>query len=607
MTSSTSSAALQYLDSGHQPPDALPVADPLRLPPVHKRYPSARRLPLPDRPGPRDADPLRRLSWLLHRAGGLTRMRWMSGIMPLGLGGSAARPRLLSPGRTAAASGSRYPVEFYLAHPALDGLPAGLSHYDPVHHVLEHLRADDGRHLVTRLLAEPPARESEFVLLLSSVLWRNMAKYGVFGYRLQSLDVGVAAAQTVASAEAAGLTATVHLRYEDAALDDLLGLSSFAESVFAVITLHRPDAPAAAPATGHHTELPAAGPGLVPVSGVPVAEPGSVRVTEVRAAVRDSVPVSGVPVAELDPVRVSGLSVVGPGLVPVSEVPVAEPDPVRVTGPSVAGPGPVSVTEVPVPEPEPVTVTELPVAVPTPVLISEVPVLAEAAALHAAIRRAAPGDFGDGPAPWPLPDDPRHALPAASLDLADGFPGRRTAYGFRPAPVAERTLAALLAAAGTPVTGAEVPVRLAGLLQRVPEVETGAYVYDAEAHALIGTRRADAARDVLAAAKSPMLADECRTATAVLAVCGDPRGGVERCGDRWYRAQNIAAGAAAQRIALAAAAAGLESHVHCDFDPEGVRSALGLTAGPLQPLVLVTVGPRAPDRTDPHLPLRAGF
>ncbi|CCK26727.1 hypothetical protein BN159_2348 [Streptomyces davaonensis JCM 4913] len=503
MTTSTASAALEYLASGHQPPDALPAADPLRLPPVHKRYPSAVRRPLPDRPEPRDADPLRRLSWLLHRAGGLTRMRWMSGIMPLGLGSPAARRMLLSPGRTAAASGSRYPVELYLAHPALDGLPAGLSHYDPVHHSLENLREGDGRHLITPLLAEPPAQRPEFVLLLSSVLWRNMAKYGVFGYRLQSLDVGVATAQAVAAAEATGLTATVHLRYEDGALDELLGLASFAESVFAVITLHRPDAPPALPCERWHGEVPAA-------------------------------------------------------------------------------------------RPEPMPITEL-------------PALAEATALHAAIHRTAPGDFGAPTAnSWPLPDGPRHPLPPAVSALTDGFPGRRTAYGFRPAPVPERTLAALLPAAGEPVA-AGIPVQLAGVVQRIPEVETGAYLYDAVAHALIGTRRADAVPDVLAAAKSPMLADECRTATAVLAPCGDPCTGVERHGDRWYRAQNIAAGAAAQRIALAAAAAGLESHVHCDFDPERLRSALGLTPGPLQPLVLVTVGPRAPDRTDPHLPLRAGF
>ncbi|MBC2901995.1 SagB/ThcOx family dehydrogenase [Streptomyces cupreus] len=499
MTTYATSAALDYLASGHQPPDALPAADPLRLPPVHKRYPSAARQVLPPPPDdPRHDELLPCLSWLLHRTNGLTRMRWMSGIMPLGLGAPAARRVLLSPGRTGAASGSRYPVEVYVAHPDHDGLPAGLSHYDPVHHVLERLREGDGRALLTPLLAEPPAQEPEFVLLLSSVLWRNAAKYGVFGYRLLSLDAGVAVAQAVAAAEATGLTARVHPRYDDAALDETLGLSPFAESVFAVVTLHRPDSPrtSATPATWR------------------------------------------------------------------GQIPSAKPDPVPIT---------------------------------------KIPALAEVAALHAAVRRAAPEGSATLP---PLPDAPRHALPPASLDVADGFAGRRTVYGYRPGPVPQQTLAALLAAAAEPVVDG-TPVQLAGAVQRVPGVETGAHLYDAAGHALVATRGADAVTAVITAAKSPMLADECRTATAVLAPCGDLRTGIERFGDRWYRAQNIAAGAAAQRIALAAAAAGLESHVHCDFDPEGVRSALGLSAGPLQPLVLVTVGPRAPHRTDPQLPLRA--
>ncbi|WP_328874459.1 nitroreductase family protein [Streptomyces sp. NBC_00287] len=492
MTTYATSAALDYLTSGHQPPDALPAADPLRLPPVHKRYPSAARQALPPCEDPRQDDPLPRLSWLLHRTNGLTRMRWMSGIMPLGLGSPAARRVLLSPGRVGASSGSRYPVEVYVAH------SAGLSHYDPVHHALERLREGDGRGLLTPLLAEPPSQESEFILLLSSVLWRNAAKYGVFGYRLQSLDVGVAVAQATAAAEATGLTATVHLRYDDAALDEMLGLSPFAESVFAVVTLHRPEGPrtAGAVATWH------------------------------------------------------------------GKVPSATPDPVPITG---------------------------------------IPAMAEVAALHAAVRSPSPG--GSAPLP-PLPDAPRHPLPPASLDVTDGFAGRRTVYGYRPGPVPQQTLAALLATAAEPVVG-DIPVQLAGVVQRVPGVDTGAHLYDAAAHALITTRGTDAVTAVITAAKSPMLADECRTATAVLAPCADLRTGIERLGDRAYRAQNIAAGAAAQRIALAAAAAGLESHVHCDFDPEGVRSALGLTAGPLQPLVLVTVGPRAPHRTDPQLPLWA--
>lgn len=511
---SVGATALGFLGSGHQPPDALPAVDPGRLPPVHKRYPSASWLRLPPGDEPSEHAPIPRLSWLLRQTSGLTRMRWMSGLMPLGLSGSGAprdRRVLLSPGRTGAASGSRYPVEVYVAHGTSDGLRAGLAHYDPVHHVLERLRDGDGRARLLGVLSAPPEREPELVLLLSSVLWRNAAKYGAFGYRLQSLDVGVVVAQAVAAAEASGLTATVHLHFDDTALDGILGLSPFAEGVFAVVTLHRTrDAPAPR--------------------------------TERRA------------------------SWSGP-------VPAVRPEQVSVVA---------------------------------------VPELAEAAALHAAIRAAAPGARGRLPAWSPQDGAPPHTLPSAGLRLVDGFAGRRTVYGYRPAPVPEHTLAALLAAAAAPLpTDTPDPadaqaLRLAGVVQRVPGVATGAHLYDPAGHTLVPTRGADAVRMMIGAAKSPMLADECRTATATLAPCGDLRAGVERFGDRWYRTRNIEAGAFAQRIALGAAAVGLESHVHCDFDPERAASALGLdlTAGAFRPLVVVTVGPVSPQRSDPRLPLR---
>uniref|UniRef100_UPI000AD05A74 nitroreductase family protein n=1 Tax=Streptomyces kanamyceticus TaxID=1967 RepID=UPI000AD05A74 len=184
-------------------------------------------------------------------------------------------------------------------------------------------------------------------------------------------------------------------------------------------------------------------------------------------------------------------------------------------------------------------------------------------------------------------------------------------YGSRPAPVPPEVLASLFATATAPVrsdlppapSGGRDSVWIAGVVRGVPGVPTGAYLYERGAHALVATRGVDAARAVLYAAKSPMLADECRTATASLVVCGDPRGGIVAYGDRWYRMLNIAAGTAVQRVALAAAAAGLDSHVHCDFDLTGIADALALPA-PLTPLVLVTVGRAAPDRTDPQLPLR---
>ncbi|MET7606043.1 SagB family peptide dehydrogenase [Streptomyces avermitilis] len=508
---SAGAAALRFLQSGHRPPDALPAADSAQLPPVYKRYPLAEAHVLPDARDPRAEDPSLRLSWLLRQTNGLTRMRWMSGIMPLGLAGpgpgAPGQGVLLAPGRPGASSGARYPVEVYLAHGGTDALAAGLFHYDPAHHALERLRPGDGRGRIMSTLSGPSAPPPESVLLLSSVLWRNAAKYGAFGYRLQSLDTGVLAAQAAAAAEATGLAASVRLRYDDEALDALLGLSPFAESVFAVISLHR---------TGGRAQA-------------------------------------------------------------------ASDGPADWTGP-------------------------VPESVPEPLSIAELPPLAEAAALHAAIRAGRPGGrpgAGTAPPDWtPPPGAARQELPGHALDLAEGFGRRRTVHGFWPGPVPLRTLAAVLATAGAPLaTDAPGAVRLAGVLQRIEDVPTGAYVHDLDGHALIRTRQADAVGALIAAAKSPMLADEGRTATATLVPCADLRAGIESFGDRSYRTQNIEAGMVAQRIALAAAAAGLESHVHCDFDPDGVQSALGLGTGRLQPLVVVTVGPLAPDRTDPQLPL----
>ncbi|PJN35381.1 hypothetical protein CG717_03940 [Streptomyces sp. CB02613] len=516
---SAGAAALSFLRSGHRPPDTLPAADSARLPALYKRYPRAEAHVLPDARDPRAEDPLRRLSWLLRQTNGLTRMRWMSGVMPLGLSGSAAADRgvLLAPGRTGASSGARYPVELYLAHPGAAGLAAGLFHYDPVHHALERLRTGDGTRRIMSVLSGPSGQPPEYVLLLSSVLWRNAAKYGAFGYRLQSLDTGVVAAQAAAAAEATGLAASVRLRFDDEALDALLGLSPFAESVFAAIPLHR---------------------------------------------------------------HADGLAHEASGM--VHEASGGSPD-----------------WSGPVPE-----------CVPEPASIAHMPPLAEAAALHAAIRAGRPGD---GPAAGELPANPvpadavRQALPGRPLDPAEGFDGRRTVHGFRPDPVPLRVLGAVLATAGVPVAADPFgAVRLAGVLRRVEGVTTGAYLHDRDGDALVPTRSADAVRALIAAAKSPMLADECRTAAATLVPCADLRASIESRGDRSYRTSNIEAGMVAQRIALAAAAAGLESHVHCDFDPDGVRSALGLDGGRLQPLVVVTVGPLDPGRTDPQLLLRAG-
>ncbi|MFJ3973826.1 SagB family peptide dehydrogenase [Streptomyces sp. NPDC090021] len=496
-------AARRFLADGHLPPEYLAAANPRALPPVHKRYPRAGRTPLPA------VD--HGLGELLRRLNGLTRMRWMSGRVPLGLSpvGRTRPGTLVAPARPVASSGARYPVEVYLAASPAAGLPAGLYHYDPAHHAVDRLREGDGRGRLTSCLAEPPDAPPAAVLLFSSVFWRNCAKYGPFGYRLQCLDTGVMVAQAVAAAWALGYVPRVHLRFDDERLDGLLGLDSEAESVLAVVTMERPEA-----------TLPA----------------------------------------------------------PPDEVP-------DWTAPAPAGLSPRQA-------------------------LSELPALADVVALHRACR----SPLATGPRPHSEPWT-RTALPTGlsrqrpgrtGVDLAAGLDGRRTAFGYLRRPLPQEPLGALLHEVTRPIRTDTAPApgqgygtSLACVVQQVTGVPQGSYWYDPDDSALLPTR-GDGARALVLAAKSPMLADECRNSPVTLLPVGAPESGLAAFGDRWYRIQQIEAGLLAQRTALAAAALGLGSHVHCDFDVAGATAALGLDDGPLSALVLVTVGAVGPGHVEPQ-------
>ncbi|HEU5376994.1 MAG TPA: nitroreductase family protein, partial [Ktedonobacteraceae bacterium] len=74
-------------------------------------------------------------------------------------------------------------------------------------------------------------------LLMSCFFWKSGYKYAEFGYRLQSLDVGVVLAQSVLVTGWEGWQPTVHYRFLDQVANQLLGLDAAYESVYALITL----------------------------------------------------------------------------------------------------------------------------------------------------------------------------------------------------------------------------------------------------------------------------------------------------------------------------------------------------------------------------------
>src|SRR5215216_4195121 len=79
--------------------------------------------------------------------------------------------------RNYASAGALYPVEVYMGCADLQGLPAGVYHFDPQGPTLTSLREGDHRgHLVRATAGEPAAARAPVVLVLTGIPWRTAWK-----------------------------------------------------------------------------------------------------------------------------------------------------------------------------------------------------------------------------------------------------------------------------------------------------------------------------------------------------------------------------------------------------------------------------------------------
>ncbi|MET9532407.1 hypothetical protein ABZY02_17855 [Streptomyces sp. NPDC006649] len=207
----------------------LPTIDPAAGSTAPKHHPGVPVLPLPFPPAfpsPPAAHGraafLESLGALLALLNGVTRVDWTAA----GVGA----------GRPVPSGGGTYPAEVYAA------TAAGLCHYLPAAHALELLSSADLRDDLARALDRPPHEQPGSVLLITSRLDANLARYGLFGHRLQALDTGVLTGQALTLLESAGAAPTAHARFAEEELGRLLGLDPAAERVHAVVTARTPGA-----------------------------------------------------------------------------------------------------------------------------------------------------------------------------------------------------------------------------------------------------------------------------------------------------------------------------------------------------------------------------
>jgi len=140
--------------------------------------------------------------------------------------------------RAAACAGALYPTEVYVVCGDIDGLSAGVYHFNPGDFALRRLREGDLREALARASgSEPSVGSAPVTLVFTSISWRSTWKYRDRAYRYHFWDNGMIAANALALAAAHELPAEVVMGFVEADVNKLIGIDGELElalSLFAI-------------------------------------------------------------------------------------------------------------------------------------------------------------------------------------------------------------------------------------------------------------------------------------------------------------------------------------------------------------------------------------
>lgn len=164
--------------------------------------------------------------------------------------------------RAAACTGALYHIELYLVCAELEGLPAGVYHYDPEGSRLLRLREGDYREWLAEAAgASEAVRQAPATLVCTDLYWRNAIKYQARAYRHAFWDGGTLLANTLAMAKALELPARLVMGFVDGEVARLLGIDPAEELPLALVPLGGNGEPAGESGQGPGASRTEAGPG----------------------------------------------------------------------------------------------------------------------------------------------------------------------------------------------------------------------------------------------------------------------------------------------------------------------------------------------------------
>jgi SagB-type dehydrogenase family enzyme len=138
--------------------------------------------------------------------------------------------------RAAACAGALYPVEVYVVCGDMEGLKAGIYHFNPGDFSLRCLREGDYRVNLAQASSQEVA-DASITLIYSAITWRSSWKYRDRSYRYHFWDNGMILANALAMAASHNLPAKVLLGFLEDPINKLTGIDGEKELVLSLLTL----------------------------------------------------------------------------------------------------------------------------------------------------------------------------------------------------------------------------------------------------------------------------------------------------------------------------------------------------------------------------------
>ncbi|MFY9554692.1 MAG: SagB family peptide dehydrogenase [Blastocatellia bacterium] len=174
--------------------------------------------------------------------------------------------------RAAACAGALYPTEIYVVCGDIEGLPAGVYHFNPGDFAFRRLREGDLRATLARARAdETGVNMAPVSLIFTCISWRSTWKYRDRAYRYHFWDNGMIAANALALAAAHELAAEVVLGFVEPDVNKLIGIDGEQELALSLLLLGNSDVRLAA--SPLIEELPEIDFDVVPISPTQVDYP----------------------------------------------------------------------------------------------------------------------------------------------------------------------------------------------------------------------------------------------------------------------------------------------------------------------------------------------